>query len=213
MTDHAAAAPSASLAERIDAVQASLAAANDAREVALPGCRAVIRLCGSSIKAVHRLQFERASQLAADAETELRAVQGALADHPAIEHAGFMHDAEKEYAEARFTAALVAGERLPLPEELGVAPQAWLRGLAEAASELRRHALDRLRDGDLQKAEALLGTMDDVYDALMTIDFPDAITSGLRRTVDSLRAVLERTRGDVTTTAVQARLQRALDEH
>ena len=211
MTDHAAAATSASLAERIDAVQASLAAANDAREIALPGCRAVIRLCGSSIKAVHRLQFERASQLAADAETELRAVQAALADHPAIEHAGFLHDAEKEYVEARAVRAFVDGAELPSAQDLGVGGAAYLRGLAEAASELRRHLLDRLRDGDVERAEELLGLMDDTYDALSTVDFPDAVTHGLRRTLDALRAVLERSRGDLTSAVLQYRLQRAIE--
>ena len=211
MTDPAAAPISASLADRIDAVQASLAAANDAREVALPGCRAVIRLCGSSIKAVHRLQFERASQLAADAETELRAVQAALADHPAIEHAGFLHDAEKEYVEARAVRAFVDGVELPSAEELGVGGAAYLRGLAEAASELRRHLLDRLRDGDVERAEELLGLMDDTYDALSTVDFPDAVTHGLRRTLDALRAVLERSRGDLTSAVLQHRLQRAIE--
>ncbi len=211
MTDHAAAPMSASLAERIDDVRASLAAANDAREVALPGCRAVIRLCGSSIKAVHRLQFERASQLAADAETELRAVQAALADHPAIEHAGFLHDAEKEYVEARAVRAFVDGEQLPSAQELGVGGAAYLRGLAEAASELRRHLLDRLRDGDVERAEELLGLMDDTYDALSTVDFPDAVTHGLRRTLDALRAVLERSRGDLTSAVLQHRLQRAIE--
>ncbi len=108
--------------------------------------------------------------------------------------------------------AFISGAPLPTPTELGVSGPSWLKGLAEAASELRRHALDRLRDGDLERAEALLGMMDDVYSALMTVDFPDAITSGLRRTVDALRAVTERTRGDVTTTAVQDRLQRALEK-
>ena len=134
-----------------------------------------------------------------------------LAPHPAVAHAGFLHDAEKEYAEARFTMSFIAGAPLPTPAVRGVAGPSWLRGLAEAASELRRHALDRLRAGDLERAEELLGFMDAVYDSLMTVDFPDAMTGGLRRTVDALRAVTERTRGDVTTTAVQARLQRALE--
>ena len=211
MTDHAAAPMSASLAERIDDVRASLAAANDAREVALPGCRAVIRLCGSSIKAVHRLQPERASQLAQEAEDQLRVVQAALADHPAIEHAGFLHDAEKEYVEARAVRAFVDGEQLPSAQELGVGGAAYLRGLAEAASELRRHLLDRLRDGDVERAEELLGLMDDTYDALSTVDFPDAVTYGLRRTLDALRAVLERSRGDLTSAVLQHRLQRAIE--
>ena len=135
----------------------------------------------------------------------------ALRPHPAVFFAGFLHDAEKEYAEARMTVALVAGNELPGIEELDIQPAAWLNGLAEAASELRRHTLDRLRNGELEVAETLLTAMDDVYDALVTIDFPDAITGGLRRTTDALRAVLERTRSDLTLTTVQARLRTALE--
>ena len=172
----------------------------------------MIRSAGSSIRAVHRLEPAEATKLADEAEESLREAQDVLAPFPAIAFAGFLHDAEKEYAEARFTLAFIDGAPLPTPSELGVSGPSWLRGLAEAASELRRHALDRLRDGDLERAEELLGMMDDVYTALMTVDFPDAITSGLRRTVDALRAVTERTRGDVTTTAVQDRLQRALEQ-
>lgn len=201
----------ADLSTRIEQVRADLDAANQARELALPGCRAVIRHCGSSIKAVHRLQFDRAAELADAAEAELRQVQAAVADHPAIEHAGFLHDAEKEYVEARAVRAFVDGVTVPSASELAVGGPAYLRGLAEAASELRRHLLDRLRDGELDRGEALLRVMDDVYDALVVIDFPDAITNGLRRTLDALRAVLERTRGDVTTTVLQTRLQRALE--
>jgi translin len=104
----------------------------------------------------------------------------------------------------------VAGDPLPSASELAVDPTAWMRGLAEAASELRRHLLDRLRAGELDRGEQLLGAMDDVYDVLVTVDFPDALTNGLRRTLDALRAVLERTRGDVTTTVLQARLREAL---
>lgn len=134
----------------------------------------------------------------------------ALAPFPAVAHAGFLHDAEKEYAEARLTAALVAGAPLAGPDDLDVLAASWLRGLAEAASELRRHLLDRLRAGDLDTGEDLLSAMDDVYDVLVTVDFPDAITGGLRRTVDALRAVLERTRGDVTNALVMARMQHAI---
>jgi translin len=200
------------LADAVIAITAELTAANEAREAALPACRRVIRSAGSAIRAVHRLEPDRADALAAEAEQSLREAQRAVAPFPSVAFAGFLHDAEKEYAEARFTIAFIAGQPLPLPDDLDVGGPSWLRGLAEAASELRRHALDRLRDGDLDKAESLLRVMDDVYDALMTIDFPDAITSGLRRTVDALRAVTERTRGDITTTAVQDRLQRALDQ-
>jgi translin len=192
------------------ALRADLDAVNGAREVALAACRRTIRACGSSIRAVHRLEPARAAALAADAETALREAQVAVAPHPAIGFAGFVHDAEKEYAEAVLTSALVGNRALPGPAEVGVGIPAWLNGLAEAASELRRHLLDRLRDGQLELAERLLGDMEDAYDLLVTIDYPDAVTSGLRRSADALRAVLERTRSDLTTSILQARLRAAL---
>lgn len=199
------------LAGIVAAIDASLASASAAREVALPGCRRVIRLSGSAIKAAHRGAADEARRGADEAEAELRGVQMALRGHPAIEHAGFLHDAEKEYAEARCVIALIAGDPIPDLGEVGVAGPAYLRGLAEAASELRRHMLDRLRDGDLARGTELLDLMDQVYEQLMTVDHPDAVTGGLRRTLDALRAVLERSRGDLTTTVLQTNLQRALE--
>ena len=201
--------------DHLDAVVASiddaLAAANRAREAALPACRRAIRAAGSSIRAVHRLDAARAAALAADCEAAVREAQDVLGPFPALAQAGYLHDAEKEFVEAMAVAALVSGERVAGPGELRVGPTAWMRGLAEAASELRRHLLDRLREGDLERGEALLDRMDDVYGALVVVDYPDAVTNGLRRTLDSLRAVLERSRGDVTTTVLQTRLQRAIE--
>lgn len=188
-----------------------LAAINAAREVALPACRRAIRASSRAIRHVHREQFDDARALIVEAREAIGEAQRAVAPHPMIAFAGFLHDAEKEYAEAEITLALVSDDAMPAAEGLGVQPQAWLNGLAEAASELRRHALDRLRAGDLSRAEELLVAMDDVYDLLVTIDEPDAVTGGLRRTTDALRAVLERTRADITLTTVQARLQRAIE--
>lgn len=202
----------AELADVVGTVDDDLAAANRAREAALSACRSAIRSAGSSTRAVHRLDIARAAALADDAEAALREAQAVLAPHPAVAFAGFLHDAEKEYVEARAVAALVAGSAVPGPDDLGVSSPAWMRGLAEAASELRRHLLDRLREGRLDRGEELLAAMDDVYAALVVVDYPDALTGGLRRTLDALRAVLERSRGDVTTTALQTRLQRAIED-
>ena len=198
------------LAELSESMRRDLDAVNGAREVALAACRRSIRASGSSIRAVHRLEVERASTLAEESRSALRVAQIAVQPHPAVGFAGFVHDAEKEYAEAVLTAALVDGSRLPGPADVGVGIPPWLNGLAEAASELRRHLLDRLREGQLGLAERLLGDMEDVYDLLVTIDYPDAVTSGLRRSADALRAVLERTRSDLTTSILQARLQAAI---
>jgi translin len=178
----------------------------------LAASRRTIRACGSSIRAVHRRQPEEALRLADEAGAALREAQEALAPYPSLVGTGPLHDAAKEYAEARLTAAMVGRGPLPSFDELGVPVAAWLNGLAEAASELRRHLLDRLREGDLSSGEILLATMDDAYALVVTMDYPDAITGGLRRTTDALRGVLERTRGDLTTTILQARLQAALNQ-
>jgi translin len=200
-----------SLAGAVATIHDELADANRAREMALVSCRSVIRTAGSSIRAIHRLDADAAAALADRAEAALREAQEVLSPFPAVGHGGFLHDAEKEYTEARAVAALVGGGPMPTPAELGVAAAAWMRGVAEAASELRRHLLDRLREGQVERGESLLAAMDEVYDALVVVDYPDALTNGLRRTLDALRAVLERSRGDVTTTVLQTRLQGAIE--
>ena len=194
-----------------DAVRASLEAANAAREIALAACRRTIQSCSQSIRATHRLEWDQAERLADAARDSLRQAQEALKPFPQLAASGPLHDAAKEYAEARLTLALTARRPLPSATELGIGDASWLNGLAEAASELRRHLLDRLRAGELAESEELLTAMDDVYALLVTVDYPDALTGGLRRTTDALRPVLERTRGDLTTTILQQRLQRAIE--
>lgn len=195
----------------VEAARDDLNGLNIAREAGLAACRRTIRAAGSAIRAVHHRQQERYEALLADCEAAIREAQAVLAPYPAVAYAGFLHDAEKEYTEAVLTCRLVDGGSLPTYADLNVGLPAWLNGLAEAASELRRHLLDRLRAGETDTAERLLATMEDVYEALVSIDYPDAVTGGLRRTADALRAVLERTRSDVTTTMLQVRLQEALE--
>lgn len=200
------------LVSLIEPVREELDAAHRAREEGLAACRRTIRACGQAIRAVHREQPEQVAAFTAEAQDAIRQAQAAVGPHPSVAFAGFLHDAEKEYAEAVLTVALVGGGPLPGCDEVGVQPAAWLCGLCEAASELRRHLLDRMRGGDLERAEGLLRAMEDVYDLLVTIDYPDALTGGLRRSTDALRAVLERSRADLTTTLIQARLQATLEE-
>lgn len=183
---------------------------NAAREQALGRSRHVIRASANAIRAAHRGELDDARSGAAEASRLMREIVHHVEDHPSLAGAGYVNDAMKEVAEAHLTIAILAGEALPAPSELGVASAAWLNGLAEAASELRRDALDALRRNDVETAEALLRQMDAIYSDLVTVDFPDAITGGIRRTTDQLRAVLERTRGDVTFALRQDRLERLL---
>jgi translin len=188
-----------------------LEAKHQARELTLRASRETIQAAAASIRAAQRGEYDRADELAGQAATALARADEAVAAHLDVRHGGYLHDAKKEYAEARITVAFFRGDPLPAPAALGVEAPAYLNGLAEAASELRRHILDCLRADQLERAETLLGTMDDVYGLLITVDFPDAVTGGLRRTTDALRAVIERTRGDLTNALVAARLRSAIE--
>lgn len=187
-------------------------ATNIARDRALNEGRQVIRLSANAIRAIHRAEYPDASELLETAKSLLLALAESLQPHPGVYWQGYVQDPMKEYAEARITLALVRGESLPTPSELGIEDAPYLNGLAEAASELRREVLDTMRHGDMPRSESLLAMMESAYDLLVTIDFPDGITGGLRRTTDQLRAVLERTRNDLTLTLTQERLERALRE-
>jgi translin len=185
---------------------------HQARELTIGASRKAIQACAASIRATHRGEYDAAEALAREAREHVRAADVALAGHPDIRTTGPLHDAKKELAEAWCTLALVRDDPLPAPEDLGVDVAPYCNGLAEAASELRRQLLDRLRAGELARAEELMSAMDEIYSLLVTIDYPDGVTGGLRRTTDALRAVLERTRGDLTTAMVAARLQGAIEQ-
>jgi translin len=199
----------------LDAIAAAarehFSAKHQAREKALPLCRETIRLSANAIRCVHRRDFATADGLLAQAAENLGQAREGLAEHKDIFHAGFVHDAQKEYVEASTTLALVAGRPLPTPDGLEVLAAAYMNGLGEVIGELRRHLLDAMREGDVAHCEDALQSMGDIYDVLVTMDFPEAITGGLRRTTDAMRGILERTRGDFTMAAVQRRLEERLD--
>lgn len=181
-----------------------------AREAGYQHSRRIIRLSANAIRALHREERAAAGALLVEAEGLLRQAQASLAPHPDVLYAGFLGDASKEYAEARLTAAVFAGERLPLPGELGVDAAPYLNGLGETVGEMRRRLLDKLRAGSLAEAEVLLEGMNAICDLLADLDYPDGMTGGLRRTTDVARALVERSRADLTNTVVQERLRRQL---
>jgi translin len=180
------------------------------RDRALADGRQITRMSANAVRALHRGETDEADRLLLEAERATRDLTEVTLPYPNIYWAGYVQDAMKEFAEARLTSAMLRDTQIPTPADLAVEDAAYLNGLAEAASELRRDVLDVLRVGNLPRAEALLDQMDDVYSNLITVDFPDAVTGGLRRTTDQLRGVLERTRGDVTLAVRQDRLERAL---
>ena len=191
-------------------VGARLDAKHRAREVGLSNARQAIRRCANAIRAVHRGDRKAADALLVEARERLDVAEATLAAHPDVYYAGFLQDAQKEYAEAQATRALVTGEPLPPPEDVGVGDAPYLNGLAEAVGELRRHLLDVLRAGDVARAGELFEAMEEIHAVLVDLDFPDAMTGGLRRSTDVARAIIERTRSDLTLTVIQRDLADAL---
>lgn len=183
---------------------------NAARDMAYQRSRKLISLCARTIRAVHREEWETAEALLAKAQEAKETLVQDVQPFCNLYYAGYTQDAIKEYVEARLTYALVRQRPLPTPEELQAENNTWLNGLAEAATELRRRILDIIRHGYTDEAERLLENMDLIYSTLVTFDFNDSITGGLRRRTDTVRAVLERTRGDVTNSLRQAQLEEAL---
>lgn len=180
------------------------------REAGLQRSRTLIQTAAKCIRHVHRHQFEEADRLLQEAKRLAQEARDALRPYPQLYHAGFLSDAEKEMVEAAGVLAIVRGEPYPTPEALGVGMAAYLNGMGEAASEVRRFALDEMRKGKLDEAERILALMEGIYDELIAFDYPDAMTGGLRRTCDALRPVIERTRSDLTASVTQHELVREL---
>ncbi len=200
------------LSATIERIRSALEQKNVARDTAYNRSRQLTRFCANAISAAHRDDWDQAHSLLTEARAAARELVKDLADYADLYYAGYTQDALKEWVETECTCALIADQPLPTPEELEVEQATYLNGLAEAASEMRRHALDLMRRDELDRAEEVLMAMDEIYRLLLTVDFPDAVTGGLRRRMDSLRGVLERTRGDLTIAVRQEQLRQALQE-
>lgn len=181
-----------------------------ARDKALATARQLTRACSVAIRAAHRVEIDGMAGQLAEARSLADALRTELADYPDLFYAGYTQDALKEFVEASVTCALIQNQTLPTPEELNVSGATYLNGLAEVVGELRRRTLDILRHGYSEEAERLLGNMDDIYDVLVTMDYPDAITNGLRRQTDIARSIIEKTRGDITFSLRGEHLEQAI---
>lgn len=184
----------------------ALDAMHQAREMALTNCRKVTQLSSKSIRNVHRQDYDAARKLLSEAQALALSVRAQLKEFPNILYAGYLQDCEKEVVEAAAMLALALDQPIPERASLGVDITSYLHGLGEAASESRRFVLDQMRTGSLAEAERLLDGMVAIYEELITLDYPDGMTGGLRRTCDALRAVVERTRSDLTLTCMQREL-------
>jgi translin len=182
------------------------------RDQALAEARQLTRSCSLAIRAVHRDDWVGMEGHLNEARHLANKLRGDLVNFPDLYYAGYTQDALKEFVEANVTCALILNQPLPPPEDLQVGEATYLNGLAEVVGELRRRILDILRSGYSEEAERLLGYMDEIYSVLVTMDYPDAITNGLRRQTDLARGILEKTRGDVTYSLQGEHLTKAIKQ-
>ncbi len=195
-----------------DLCHQNLEARYHAREEALQLARWLTRHSAQAIRAIHRSEKDLAQQELHKTQELLEKIKSNLSLFPDLYFSGYTQDAIKEYVEAHLTYALIMDQPLPSPEEIGVEVSTYLRGMAETPGELRRRCLDILRKGYSDKAESLLAHMDDIYAVIVTMDYPDAITNGLRHQTDQLRGIIERTRADLTLSLREHHLQQALQD-
>jgi len=197
-------------ADLADLARQNFEARTQARDQALAQARQLTRHASLAIRAIHRSDEDLAQEHLGQALALVEALKHDLKAYPDLFFAGYTQDAIKEYAEANLTLALILDRPLPMPADLGIEPATYINGLAEVTGELRRRCLDILRQGYSDEAERLLGWMDDIYSLLVTLDFPDAITNGLRRQTDLARGIVEKTRGDLTLSLRQQQMQAAI---
>jgi translin len=196
----------------MEQVRAHLDQLDEVREHALAMCRRVVRESADTIRGIHRGETDGAEEALQKTNEAVRDLAARVEPHPELAYAGFVRDAAKEHAEAQITFAIITGRELPAPDEIGVSYAAYVNGAAEAIGELRRHVVDRIRAGELDEGEGALNAMNDIYYALVSLDYPDAMVHGLKRRTDAVRSTIEYTRSDLTRALRQDRLETAMKE-
>ena len=193
-----------------DRIRESFERQNQIRDEALAQSRNLIRHAARAIRAIHREDADLAYENLKQADALATALREGLSEDPDLYFSGYAQDALKEYCEAHLTVATILNKDWPSPEDLKVEFATYLNGMSEVVGELRRRIMDIMREGHSQEVERLLDVMDDIYAQLVTMDFPDALTYGLRRRTDIARSIIERTQADVTISYRQQELEKRI---
>jgi translin len=193
-----------------DRIRESFERKNQIRDEALAQSRNLIRHAARAIRAIHREDTDLAYENLKEADILAEALREGLSQDPDLYFSGYAQDALKEYCEAHLTVASILNKDWPSPEDLNAEYPTYLNGMSEVVGELRRRIMDIMREGHSQEVERLLDVMDDIYAQLVTMDFPDALTYGLRRRTDIARSIIERTQADVTVSYRQQELEKRI---
>ena len=179
-------------------VKKELTQKNKMRENAQESMRKVTSLSKQAILLIHQKRLEEAKKLIENAKEAISRLQELAKEYPQIIYSGMFSAALQEYSEANIFLGLIEESRFVTSKEINVPSVDYVLGLADVVGEYRRLALDALREGDAEKGEKCLKTMDEIYIELMALDEAYMLVPGLRRKCDVARRIIESTRGDVT---------------
>jgi translin len=188
----------ATLKSILKEVKEDLTQKDSMRENAQQSMRKATSLSKQSILLMHQKKYEKAEKSIENAKEIISKLQGAAKENPGIIYSGMFSAALQEYAEANIFQGLIQEARFVTPKEINVHAVDYVLGLADVIGEYRRLVLDALREGNAEKGEACLQTMDEIYIELMAMDEAYMLVPGLRRKCDVARRIIETTRGDVT---------------
>ncbi|KON31216.1 hypothetical protein AC482_01565 [miscellaneous Crenarchaeota group-15 archaeon DG-45] len=198
------------LREVVERAAARLRTREKARDEVLSRARRARMLSKQAILLIHNGALSEAEEKIREARRLLGEAEPYVEEH--AELAGFneVRATAEEHAEASILHGLKASGAFPAPEEVGVPLYAYVLGLGDVVGELRRDALEAMRVGDLEAAEADLGVMEDIYLSLISLEEVSLLLEGIRRKLDIARGVIERTRGELTAEAGRRRLSEAV---
>jgi translin len=168
------------------------------RENAQQNMRKATSLSKQTILLMHQKKYEKARKSIETAKEIISKLQESAKEYPYIIYSGMFSAALQEYAEANIFQGLIQEARFVTPNEINVPAVDYVLGLADVIGEYRRLVLDVLREGDAEKGEECLKTMDEIYIELMAMDEAYMLVPGLRRKCDVARRIIETTRGDIT---------------
>ena len=174
----------------------------ESREIALSSSRRITRLSKKVIHAVHN--GEDCSEDRKAMKEEVLALVDDLGFD--MDRYAAAVDAFGEYAEAEILLAVIEDRPVPSFVDLETVPQSWVLGMADAIGELRRAVLVRLMDDRYDDAKRLFSCMEEMYHELSMFDVPDAVLP-IRRKQDIARGVVDKTRSDIFTADVSAKLR------
>jgi translin len=195
----------------VNKIEKSIDGKDKIREQALRSSREIIIGCRKAIQCIHQDLMRDAMSNINMASVKLQELYNLTGDHPELYHAGFVENAAQELVEAYCLYNVMKGKDLPDPDEIQTTYSSYLLGLCDLVGELRRTALDSIREGETKEADDYLNMMEEIYDVIIRFDYPSGLIP-IKKKQDMVRNLIERTRGELAVASCERRIEYRTDE-